>query len=539
MIISSRPLIELVPVQPAAMAGRFICQWDKDSCDDARFIKIDFLALGMLSLVEECLELIWRSRGEKARPQHDRLRRRGRLRRDLRGRHRRPVPDREPRPDPDADRAPSRAPWTTWRSRSRSCARARSSAARSTRTSGGASGCARDPTYRPRADHPLLDELLRDTLGVVLYQDQVLEVAIEMGGFTPGQADQFRRAMSRRRSREAMERFRDAASSQGAVGKGVPEADGAGDLRQAARVLRVRLPEEPRLRVRRAGLPVGLAAALLPGRVLRRAAQQPADGLLRAARADRRRPAARPAGAARRRSTRSEVRCRAARRRRRSCSGLTTVRGLGEELAAGDRRRARGERRRTARCADLLRRDRPAAPGGRAPDRGRRAGRVRPEPARAALAARAAAAAATVGPQRARATPAARAGAADRAGHGRALPDMTDWERMVADYGLLGSRRATTRWRCCAATCRATSCAAEQVPRQRDGARVRTAGLVVCRQRPGTAKGFVFLLLEDETGLINVVIKPDLYEAAAQRHSRRAVPVRRGHRPACARARST
>src|SRR5207237_5426380 len=65
MIISSRPVIELVPVQPASMQGRYICQWDKDSCDDARFIKIDFLALGMLSLVEECLELIWDCRGEK------------------------------------------------------------------------------------------------------------------------------------------------------------------------------------------------------------------------------------------------------------------------------------------------------------------------------------------------------------------------------------------------------------------------------------------------------------------------------------------
>ena len=44
------------------MEGRFLCQWDKDSCDDARFVKIDFLALGMLSLVEECLELIVDSR---------------------------------------------------------------------------------------------------------------------------------------------------------------------------------------------------------------------------------------------------------------------------------------------------------------------------------------------------------------------------------------------------------------------------------------------------------------------------------------------
>jgi DNA polymerase III alpha subunit len=54
---------------------------------------------------------------------------------------------------------------------------------------------------------------------------------------------------------------------------------------------------------------------------------------------------------------------------------------------------------------------------------------------------------------------------------------------------------------------------AEQIRASRDGIRVRAAGLVVCRQRPGTAKGFVFLLLEDETGLVNVVVRPDLYNA--------------------------
>src|SRR5438034_627189 len=63
MIISSRPLVELVPLERAAMADRVVCQWDKDSCDDARFIKIDFLGLGMLSLVEECVELIARRTG--------------------------------------------------------------------------------------------------------------------------------------------------------------------------------------------------------------------------------------------------------------------------------------------------------------------------------------------------------------------------------------------------------------------------------------------------------------------------------------------
>ena len=63
MIISSRPLVELVPLEPAAMEGRVLCQWDKDSCDDAGFIKIDFLALGMLSLVEEAVDLIAERKG--------------------------------------------------------------------------------------------------------------------------------------------------------------------------------------------------------------------------------------------------------------------------------------------------------------------------------------------------------------------------------------------------------------------------------------------------------------------------------------------
>src|SRR5205814_5681440 len=64
MVISSRPLVELVPVQPAAMEGRQICQWDKDSCADAGFLKIDLLWLGMLSAVEDCVDQIARLRGQ-------------------------------------------------------------------------------------------------------------------------------------------------------------------------------------------------------------------------------------------------------------------------------------------------------------------------------------------------------------------------------------------------------------------------------------------------------------------------------------------
>ena len=50
----------------------------------------------------------------------------------------------------------------------------------------------------------------------------------------------------------------------------------------------------------------------------------------------------------------------------------------------------------------------------------------------------------------------------------------------------------------------------------RRDARVRVAGAVICRQRPGTAKGFLFLTLEDETGLVNIIVRPDLYERSRE-----------------------
>ena len=53
---------------------------------------------------------------------------------------------------------------------------------------------------------------------------------------------------------------------------------------------------------------------------------------------------------------------------------------------------------------------------------------------------------------------------------------------------------------------------ASDLPRARDGRRVRVAGMVITRQRPGTAKGFVFLTLEDETGISNIIIRPDLFD---------------------------
>ena len=226
MIISSRPLIELVPLERAAMEDRVVCQWDKDSCDDARFIKIDFLALGMLSLVEECVELIARRTGTppdlsridfedpaiydrictgdtiglfqiESRAQIQMIRRsRPRNLEDL------AVEVAIVRPGPIVGGAVN--PYVRRREEQR-----RAHAA--------------GKPYEPPVDHPLLRECLTETLGVILYQDQVLQVCQALAGFTTGQSEALRRAMSRRRSHDLIAGFWEEFRS-GAMARGVAEA---------------------------------------------------------------------------------------------------------------------------------------------------------------------------------------------------------------------------------------------------------------------------------------------------------------------------
>jgi error-prone DNA polymerase len=93
------------------------------------------------------------------------------------------------------------------------------------------------------------------------------------------------------------------------------------------------------------------------------------------------------------------------------------------------------------------------------------------------------------------------------------LRPMEDDERLQADYAGMGLtigphpmalRRAEMSLRGVLRAC--------DLPHAKDGRRVRVAGMVITRQRPGTAKGFVFLTLEDETGISNVIIRPDLFD---------------------------
>lgn len=93
------------------------------------------------------------------------------------------------------------------------------------------------------------------------------------------------------------------------------------------------------------------------------------------------------------------------------------------------------------------------------------------------------------------------------------LPAMTSEERLAADYAgtsltigphPMAMRRSELAMR---GVLRAID-----LPRARNGRRIRVAGSVITRQRPGTAKGFVFLTLEDETGIANVIVRPDLFD---------------------------
>jgi len=574
MIIASKPMESFIPVQPGAIEGRYICQWDKDSIDDARFVKIDFLALGMLSLVEECLELIHESLGEKVdlsravdyedEEVYDQICRgdtvgmfqiesRAQIQMLTRTQPRNlndlAIQVAIVRPGPIVGGAVN--PYVRRREQVR-----------------------RNPTYRPPADHPMLDPILADTLGVVLFQDQVLEVAVRMGKFTPGQADTFRRAMSRRRSAEVMESFR-SKFVEGATSQGV-DAGKANEIfdklrgfsefgfpKSHAHAFAVLAYQSAWLRNK---YPAAFYAALLNNQPMGFYAPHVLVGDAKRHGILILRPSINRSGARSAPNGRDQVRL-----------GLSSVQGLGEDLARAivAERQANGPFRS---LRDLVQRTgmpRDVAANlamvGALADFGlsRREllwqiGLLIPEPRHkisglSAVSYRLSAPhhpdasvpqPSTLNPQPAvvRQLSLDLPTEQDHA----ALPDMTEWERMVADYGLLqlspsyhpmglarpylprdlltakelreraeGVERERTMRRILARELPggldpwsgALADPRTGLPHRGNGPRVRTGGLVVCRQRPGTAKGFVFLLLEDETGLTNVVVHPTLYEA--------------------------
>jgi len=500
MVISSRPLVELVPVQPAAMAGRQMCQWDKDSCADAGFLKIDLLGLGMLSAVEECVDLIARHRGERI---------------DL---------SRIPLDDPDVFAEIQRADTV-------GCfqieSRAQMQVVLRTRPEtiddltvqvalvrpGPIQGKAvhpyverrqrlrDDPGYQPPADHPLLEEPLRETLGVVVFQDQVLDVAVHLAGFSVGEAESLRRAMSRKRSHAALEAWRERFVA-GARRQGVEEAkahelydklvafSGFGFPKSHAAAFGLLAYQSAWLRHH---YPAEFLAALLNAQPM---GFYPPATLVRDG--QRRGVETRPPDV-----NRSEAGCTVEEGAVRV--GLRYVAGLGEDDAA---RVAAG--RPYASLRELVQRTGLAADELRAlvesgacdcfgPRRRELLWQLGLVPRPASVPGSGGGATQLALPlEPTTATP--------------DLPEETPWERLLADYRTTGLSVGAHPLALLRPHLPAATLSSVELRTQPHRAEVQLAGLVVARQRPATANGVVFLLLEDELGQVNLIVAPPVYE---------------------------
>ena len=99
MVICQGQLDSVVPLEPAAMPGRVVVQWDKEDCADMGIIKVDLLGLGMMAVLEESIELIRNDYGEEVDLAHLPPDDPGGLRRAAESRHHRHVPGRKPRAD--------------------------------------------------------------------------------------------------------------------------------------------------------------------------------------------------------------------------------------------------------------------------------------------------------------------------------------------------------------------------------------------------------------------------------------------------------
>ncbi|MBD0280840.1 MAG: error-prone DNA polymerase [Thermoleophilaceae bacterium] len=504
MVISTQPLIDLCPVQPASMEGRQMVQWDKDSCGDAGFLKIDLLGLGMLSAVERCVDEIARVRRERV---------------DL---SRIPYDDKEVYEHIQGAETmgvfqiESRAQMQMLkrtRPETLDDLTVQVALVRPGPIIGGAvhpyierrTALREDPTFEVPYEHPSLEPVLRDTLGTIVFQDQVLEVAMAFAGFSAGEAEGLRRAMSRKRSEAAIrayeqkfiagavERGAERATAErmwtqivGFSGFGFPKAHSAafGLLAYQSTWLRVHysaeflcslLNEQPMgfyppdtlvHEAQRRGVEV------LPPCVVRSAAQCLTEnggvrlglGYVNGVRE-------------------AEVRALVAER-----EGGGPWRSLGDLAGrSGASAETLGRLAWAGACDGLV--------GGPEEARRRRAlwllgvavpGTAVPEGTQLAL------------PLEPHAGPELRA--------------LTAWERMLADYGSTGVTLREHPLELMRPTLPPDLRTSEDLERHPHGRRVRVAGLVVARQRPATANGVTFMLLEDEHGTVNLIVPPPIHE---------------------------
>jgi error-prone DNA polymerase len=219
MLVTAAPLIDIAPLERATMPGRVVVQFDKRDVETLKLIKLDLLGLGMLAAMDETLALV----------------------------------EQDCATCPDLDRLPEEIPEVFAMLQAADTvgvfqveSRAQMQTLPKSRPSclddlvvevaiirpGPIQGNAVHPYLRRRQGlepvtylHPSLEPILCDSMGVILYQEQVMRVAIEVAGFSPGDSDGFRRAMGTWRSSAEMEKLH-ARFVDGCVRvQGMPRAD--------------------------------------------------------------------------------------------------------------------------------------------------------------------------------------------------------------------------------------------------------------------------------------------------------------------------
>ncbi|MXZ90539.1 MAG: DNA polymerase III subunit alpha [Chloroflexi bacterium] len=202
MLVSSTPLTDLMPVQPSAIDGRYVAHWDKDSVDDAGVLKIDLLALGALSQMQQAVRLVRKRTGQE--PDLSR------------------IDYRDPEVFADLGRGDTVGVFqvesaaqmqTIVRMKPRDIYDLALEVAAVRPGVGANDGVAEFLRRREgmawEYDHPLEQHALERSLGVIMFQDQVVQLGMDVGGFTAAEADRMRRAFARRKGEALVAQYRE------------------------------------------------------------------------------------------------------------------------------------------------------------------------------------------------------------------------------------------------------------------------------------------------------------------------------------------
>jgi len=501
MVICQGQLNKVVPLERASMANRHVVQWDKEDCADLGIIKVDLLGLGMMAVIHDCMELIPAHYGDAV---------------DLTQ-----LPQ-----DDEVYRVLQKADTVGMfqiESRAQMASLPRNYPRKfydlvvqvAIIRPGPIVGQMMHPYMRRRQGreevtypHPSLEPVLKRTLGVPLFQEQLLRIAMTVADFSGAEADELRRAVGMRRSWERMKnlegKLRAGMTRKGIDTKtqdtivqyissfalyGFPESHAASFalIAYASAYFKVKylaaftaaiLNNQPMgfysaavlvKDAQRHGLrvkPIDVQVSGWPCTVehesdgtlslriglgyAKRLNQQAAEALVQSRQHDG------PFHSA------EDLAQRVPELNRRELTRLAEIGALNQLDAIEHRRDALWQVERAGKLEGPLLRN---------------GGSLRED------------------------------------SDARPLRQMNVEERLVADYAGTGLtvgkhpmhyRRAELR--------RSNILSAQELRLRRDGEYVRVAGCIIARQRPGTAKGFIFISMEDETGIANVIVTPDLYD---------------------------